>query len=199
MKRSSNSSFCLKSRTNISTPVGSIALAMAFHDLEMENICRAVRGERGSGGGGGGGSSTSATRPTPADLSLPLWTSEVTALLRVQPILHSLFFDFELATAAVLAASMREATQRTKSDGRAFLRLLYHLPLAHARAAQRVTLRDGFHTAVNERRLYNLELSELVSKLSVSIGYNEPRHVYLVFNSSLAIANSTQFKRRPSC
>lgn len=117
VNRSSSSSFCLKRRTNISTPVGSMALAMAFHDFEMEKICRAVRGERGSGGGGGGGSSTSATRPTPADLSLSLWTSEVTALLRVQPILHSLFFDFELATAAVLAASTWQATQRTIRSG----------------------------------------------------------------------------------
>lgn len=105
-----------------------MARAIAFHDFEIEKICRAVRGERGSGGGGGGGSSTSATRPTPGDLSLPLWTSEVTALLRVQPILHSLFFDLELATAAVLAAS--RGKQHNKQFGGYGLRAMTYLTCA---------------------------------------------------------------------
>jgi hypothetical protein len=41
---------------NMQIPVGSIALAMPFHDATMVYFCLAVKGSRGSGGAGGGGS-----------------------------------------------------------------------------------------------------------------------------------------------
>lgn len=41
----------------MSTPVGSIARWMPFHDLVIWNFCRAVNGNRGSGAGGSGTSS----------------------------------------------------------------------------------------------------------------------------------------------
>ncbi|GBM83985.1 hypothetical protein AVEN_264228-1 [Araneus ventricosus] len=37
-------------------PVGSMALAIPFHDLVMQKSCRALRGRRGSVSGGVGGS-----------------------------------------------------------------------------------------------------------------------------------------------
>lgn len=57
---------------NMHMPVGSIALAIPFHEAIMEYFCLAVSGRRGSGGGGAAPSRLErAFRPLPDAANLP--------------------------------------------------------------------------------------------------------------------------------
>lgn len=63
-------------------PVGSMARAIPFHDLEILKSWRAVSGSRGSGAGGVGGSSRGAS----GGCSTGFFCRPVSALLRLPPI-----------------------------------------------------------------------------------------------------------------
>ncbi|GIY12552.1 uncharacterized protein CEXT_276941 [Caerostris extrusa] len=64
-------------------PVGSMALAIPFHDLVMQKSCRAVRGRRGSVSGGVGGSVRGAA---PGGSGSPFFWSTDRALPKLPPI-----------------------------------------------------------------------------------------------------------------